>query len=114
MTLRKKTSIEQQKQTAEKNLAGRLELLQAKGWDAQRIQRDAKLKAFRAAVKLSKKRLGNIAAEEEMMAQKAKTKTQKLEALKNTPPQAKKKAAPAAGATKKAKKERKKVEQANE
>jgi hypothetical protein len=114
MTLRKKTSIEDQKQAAEKSLSGRLELLQAKGWDAQRIQRDAKVKAFRAAVKLSKKRLGNIAAEEEMMVQKAQTKTQKLEALKSAPPQTKKKAAPVAGATKKAKKERKKVEQSDE
>lgn len=109
MSIHKKISIEKQKQAAGKNLAIRLDLLKSKGWDDKRIQKDAKIKQYRAQHREYSQRLTGIAALEALGSRKVETKAQKLEAEKSaTQKILKKKADP--GIPKKQKKERKAVE----
>jgi hypothetical protein len=107
MRLCKKPSIEQQKDTAEKNLAERLALLKAEGWPPQRIQRDAKIRQFQAEKRQAIKRLAAIADAVALTAERAEIKARKL-ATPPDPPRSRKKAAPTA--PRKTKPKRKPVE----
>ena len=105
--LNRKTQIEAHKKAAEDNLAARLELLKTKGLDDGQIQKDAKIKQFRALVRKTKHQLAGIAAMTTLMEEKSAAKAHKAAAAKEPPPQGKKTAKPAA--PKKPKKERKPV-----
>ena len=105
--LNRKPQIEAHKKAAEDSLAARLELLKAQGRDDGQIQKDAKIKQFRALVRKAKHQLASIAAMTALMEAKSETKTRKAAAAKEPRQQAKKVAKPAA--PKKPKKERKPV-----
>jgi hypothetical protein len=105
--LNRKSQIEAQKKTAEENLAVRLELLKSQGQNDDRIQKDAKVKQFRALVRKARHQLASIAAVTALVEEKAEAKVRKAAAAKEPRQQAKKAAKPAA--PKKPKKERKPV-----
>jgi len=85
MSLRKKTSIERQKQTAEANFSARIEFLKGEGWDSKRIQRDAKIRQFGAEKRKAIKRLAAIADSQALTAQMAEVKAMKTAAPKDAP-----------------------------
>lgn len=103
--LNRKPQIEAHKKAAEDNLAARLELLKTQGWDDGRIQKDARIKQFRAQVRKARHRLAGIAAMTALMNEKAAARDRKAAAAREPRQQTKKAARPAA--PKKPKKERK-------
>jgi hypothetical protein len=110
--LNRKSQIEAHKKAAEENLAARLELLKTQGLDDGRIQKDAKVKQFRALARKAKHQLAGIAAMTALMEEKSETKVRKAAAAKEPRQQTKKAAKPAA--PKKPKKERKPVAEETE
>jgi hypothetical protein len=111
--LNRKPQIEAHKKTAEENLASRLELLKTQGWDDGRIQKDAKVKQYRAQVRKARHQLESIAAMAALMEKKSTAKASKSAAAKD-PQRQTKKAAPKAAGPKKPKKERKPVAEETE
>jgi hypothetical protein len=110
--LNRKPQIEAHKKAAEENLAARLELLKSQGLDDGRIQKDAKVKQFRALVRKAKHQLAGIAAMTSLVEEKTETKARKAAAAKA--PRQETKKAPKAAAPKKPKKERKPAAEAAE
>jgi hypothetical protein len=110
--LNRKPQIEAHKKTAEENLAARLELLKTQGWDDGRIQKDAKVKQYRAQVRKAKHQLEGIAAMAALMEEKSAAKDRKAAAAKEPRQQTKK--AHKTAAPKKPKKERKPVAEETE
>jgi hypothetical protein len=110
--LNRKPQIEAHKKAAEENLAARLELLKTQGLEDGRIQKDAKVKQFRAQVRKAKQQLAGIAAMTVLVEEKAEAKARKSSTAKDPRLHAKKAAKPAA--PKKPKKERKPVADENE
>jgi hypothetical protein len=103
--LNRKSQIEAHRKTAEENLAARLELLKSQGLEEGKIQKDAKVKQFRALVRKTKHQLASIAAMAALIEEKSEAKAQKAAAAKEPRQQTKQAAKPAA--PKKPKKERK-------
>ena len=103
--LSRKPFIEEHKRSAEGQLAVRLELLKTKGLDNKSIQKDAKIKQFKARIRKAKQQLQSIASMEDMTRGKAAAKAQKANTAK-VPRQEPKKAAKST-APKKPKKEKK-------
>ena len=75
--LHRKPHIENHLQSAQKRLADRLELLTAKGVDADRIKKDNIVKKFNAEVRKAKQELAAIAAVQTLMAEKADSRERK-------------------------------------
>jgi hypothetical protein len=84
--LYKKPYIENHKHLAEGKLAARLEILKSKGMTDIQIQRDPKVKHYRAAIRQARYQLADIAKLELQIAQKAEIKAQKLAAPKTDQP----------------------------
>jgi hypothetical protein len=108
----RKPQIEAHKKVAEMNLAARLEMLKIKGLDDKQIQRDDKIKQFRAQVRKAKHQLAGIAAMTGLMEEKTAAKARKAAAAREPRQPGKKSAKPAA--PKKPKKERKPVAEETE
>ena len=108
MNLKAKGYLESQKKVTGDKLAARMSSLEEKGLDDAAIQRDSLIKKMKADIRKANYRLGCIAAQEKLNADKAQTKAEKLAAKKNVPD--KPPAKPAKGAPgKKEKKEKKKA-----
>lgn len=105
--LNRKPFIEEHRKAAEGKLATRLELLKTKGLNDKLIEKDAKVKQYKAEIRKAKNQMAGIAAMEALTSEKAAAKAQKAAAAK-APRQEPKKAAKSA-APKKPKKERKAV-----
>jgi hypothetical protein len=103
--LNRKPQIEAHQKAAEDSLAARLELLKTKGLDEGQIQKDAKIKQFRALVRKAKHQLAGIAAMTALNEEKTAAKDRKAAAAKE--PRQEPKKAPKTAAPKKPKKERK-------
>jgi hypothetical protein len=103
----KKPYIENHKALAAKRLSARVEILKSKGMTAEQIQRDPKVKHYRADLRQANRQLADIAALESLNVQRAEIKAQKLAAPKTGHP--KHKRSPSDPAKKKAKRERKLV-----
>jgi len=105
--LNRKPFIEDHRKAAEGKLAARLELLKTKGLDDKVIQKDTKIKQYKAKIRKAKNQMAGIGAMETLVSEKAEAKAQKAAAAK-APRQEPKKAAKSA-APKKPKKEKKAV-----
>ena len=84
--LNKKPYIETHKNLAESKLAARLEILKSNGVTDIQIQRDAKVKHFKAEIRKARYQLADIAKLESQIAQRAEIKAKKLAAPKVEPP----------------------------
>ena len=80
--LNKKPYIEDHKKTAEIRLSARVEVLKAKGMTPVEIQKDSKVKHFRAEIRKARYQLEGIATLESQIAQQAEIKAKKLAAPK--------------------------------
>ena len=76
--LKKKPHVENQKQTAEKMLADRLENLRSKGIAEKKIQRDPKVRHIKAQVRQARHRLASIVNLEAEIVRRAEIRAQKL------------------------------------
>ena len=103
--LNRKHFIEDHRKAAEGKLAARLESLKTKGLNDKLIQKDAKIKQYKAEIRKAKHQMAGIAAMEALTREKAETKAQKAAAAKA--PRQEPKKAPKSTAPKKPKKERK-------
>lgn len=83
--LHRKPQIENHLESAEKRLSARVESLTTIGIDASRIQKDYKVRQFKAQIRKSKKQLTAILAAETLTAEKAETRTRKDAAAKSEP-----------------------------
>ncbi len=101
----KKPNIENRKVVAGKKLSTRVAFLESEGMSADKIQRDFKVRQFKADVRKANRQLTDIAELESLLAQRAEEKARKLAAPEAAPP--KKKRSPSDPTGKKAKKERK-------
>jgi hypothetical protein len=109
MSHKERIIVTEQKVSAERKLAARLELLKSKGVDEPGAQKDSFIKKLQADIRKTKRQLLSISAQEKLTAQRAQEKIDKLAAKKNADKQpAAKPAAPAA--EQKPKKEKKKKE----
>ena len=82
--LKHKQHIEKRMAHAEKHLAGRLAALASAGIVADRIQRDATARHFRAKIRQARRQLTDIAALEQSIARQEQIKAEKLAAPKST------------------------------
>lgn len=102
--LNRKPYIESHRKDAEEKLAVRLDLLKTNGLDDKQIQKDAKVKHYRAEIRQARHQLAGIAAIEELTSEKTAAKAQKEAAAKASRQESKK--AAKAAAPKKPKKEK--------
>lgn len=113
MNLKAKEYLESQKKVTGDKLASRMSSLKENGLDKTGIQRDSVIKKMKADIRKLNYRLGCIAAQEKLNADKVRTKAEKLAAkkeAKDKPPVKAAKSAPAKK-EKKEKKEKKKAAQ---
>jgi hypothetical protein len=103
--LKKKPHLENHKNIAEGKLAARLEMLKSKGLSDLQIQRDVKVKHFRAAIRRARYQLADIAELEAQIAMRTEIKAKKLAAPKEDRPKPKRTAA--SSEKKRAKREKK-------
>jgi hypothetical protein len=102
--LNKKAYIENHRKLAEKKLSARLEMLKSKGMTELQIQRDAKVKHFKAEVRKARHQLAGIADLEAQIVRKAEIKAEKLAAPRQDHPKHKRAADPAKKRVKREKK----------
>ena len=105
--LNRKPQIEEHKKTTEDRLVARMQLLKSEGAEDRVVQKDAKIKQFKAEIRKARHQLESIAALETLVRDKAAAKAEKAAAAKaprQEPEKAARKAAP-----KKPKKEKKPV-----
>jgi hypothetical protein len=105
--LSRKPQIEDHRKSAEGKLAARLELLKNKGINDKLIQKDAKIKQFKAQIRKAKHQMAGIAAVETLISGKAEAKVQKKAAAEAPEPRQESKKAAKSAAPKKPKKEKK-------
>ncbi len=103
--LNRKPFIENHRKAAEDKLAARLELLKTKGLDDKVIQKDTKIKQYKAEVRKAKHQMAGIGAMETLVSEKVEAKAQKAAVAKTTRQEPKK--AAKSTAPKKPKKEKK-------
>jgi hypothetical protein len=106
VNLKAKIYLENQKKVTSEKLAARLAALKEKGLDDAAIRRDSLIKKMKADIRTANYRLGCIAAQEKLNADKVQTKAKKLAAKKEAAdkPKAKKSKEVPAKKEKKAKK----------
>ena len=103
--LNRKPFIEDHRKASADKLAARLEFLKAKGADDKVIQKDPKIKQYKAEVRKAKRQMAGIGAMEALISEKVEAKAQKAAAAKA--PRQEPKKAPKSTAPKKPKKEKK-------
>jgi hypothetical protein len=84
MGIKQKQHIESQKKAAEERLAARLELLKGQGLGDDVIRRETMVRKFNAEIRKAKQRLAAAAAAEKLTADKARIKTEKAAAPKDS------------------------------
>lgn len=109
--MRKKPYIQEHKTTAEKQLAERVQTLQAEGVTEGTIRRDTQVRHYRGKIRQATQQLAGIAELEKQMAHKAEIKAEKMALPKTEPPKKRHSANPE---MKKIKKERKVVVETDE
>lgn len=83
MSSKIKVSLENQKQVEEKALAACVASLTEKGVDDQAIRRNALVRKLQANIRTAKARLGRLAKQEKLNAQRAQEKADKLQGKGN-------------------------------
>ena len=90
--LKRKPYIEKHKKAAETELQYRLQILKSKGMSETQIQRDAKIKHYKAEIRQANHQLAEIGQMEASIRQKAELKARKSAELKNDHPKSKRSA----------------------
>ena len=83
MSLKRKIYAENQKKVVEGKIAVRRAFLKEKGLDSAVIQRDVTIRKMKAEIRKANYRLGSIADQEKLNAEKVRVKAEKLAAEKS-------------------------------
>jgi hypothetical protein len=105
MSHQRKVHIETRRESAQRDLTARLEMLKAQGLDEVTIQRDATVRQIRASIRHARRQTARIAEIEALDLKKAEAREQKRNAPREERPKVKKAAQGDAG--RKAKREKK-------
>ena len=84
MSLKRKIYVENQKKVVEVKIAVRRAFLKEKGLDSAVIQRDVTIRKMKAEIRKANCRLGSIADQEKLNAEKVRVKAEKLAAGKSS------------------------------